>query len=75
MGQGFFSRQTIKNWLTFLASGFLVSVPVFIEAPLVRFCPEISVIMTAGWLWLAFYLMKQPKTHLWGDLLLSLIHI
>ncbi|MDJ0583309.1 DUF3120 domain-containing protein [Crocosphaera sp.] len=69
VGQSFFSRQSIKNWLTFLASGFLVSVPVFIEAPLVRFCPEISVIMTAGWLWLAFHLMKRSQTHLWGDLL------
>ncbi|MEL4894805.1 DUF3120 domain-containing protein [Crocosphaera sp. Alani8] len=69
MGQNFFSRQIVKNWLTFLASGFLVSVPVFIEAPLVRFCPEISLIATVGWLWLALYLMKRPQTHLWGDLL------
>ncbi|MGK7940055.1 MAG: DUF3120 domain-containing protein [Crocosphaera sp.] len=68
-GQNTINNQTAQNWLTFLASGFLVSVPVFIEAPLVRFCPEISVLMTGGWLWLAFYLMKRPKTHLWGDLL------
>ncbi|MDJ0507839.1 MAG: DUF3120 domain-containing protein [Crocosphaera sp.] len=68
-GQNSVNAQTVQNWLTFLASGFLVSVPVFIEAPLVRFCPEISLLMTGVWLWLAFYLMKRPKTHLWGDLL------
>jgi hypothetical protein len=69
VGQKSLNSQTAQNWLVFLAAGFLVSVPVFIEAPLVRFCPEISLLMTGGWLWLAFYLMKQQKTHLWGDLL------
>jgi hypothetical protein len=55
----------------FLGAGFLVSVPVFIEAPLVRFYPEISLLMTLGWIWLAQWLMKREKTHLWGDLLLG----
>ena len=53
----------------FLAAGFLVSVPVFIQAPLVRLFPEISLLMTGVWLWLAFYLMKQERTQHWGDLL------
>ena len=63
------NRQESQSWLIFLAAGFLVSVPVFIQAPLVRAFPEISLLMTGGWFGLAFYLMKRPKTRLWGDLL------
>lgn len=63
------NRQESQSWLIFLAAGFLVSVPVFIQAPLVRAFPEMSLLMTGGWFGLAFYLMKRPKTHLWGDLL------
>ncbi|MEM8777733.1 MAG: DUF3120 domain-containing protein [Cyanobacteria bacterium P01_G01_bin.49] len=62
-------HQNSESWLIFWAAGFLVSVPVFIQAPLVRLFPEISLLMTGGWFGLAFYLMRQPKTHLWGDLL------
>ncbi|HAC63290.1 MAG TPA: DUF3120 domain-containing protein [Cyanothece sp. UBA12306] len=63
------NNQVSQGWLMFLAAGFLVSVPVFIEAPLVRLCPQISVLMTLVWLWLAWTLMKQEHTHHWGDLL------
>ncbi|MEA5535957.1 DUF3120 domain-containing protein [Crocosphaera sp. XPORK-15E] len=69
MGNIPLTHQSTSSWLVFLAAGFLVSVPVFIEAPLVRLFPEISVLMTGGWLWVSFYLMRQPKTQLWGDLL------
>ncbi len=62
------SRQT---WLVFAAAVFLVSVPVFIEAPLVRSLPFISLAMTGFWVWLSFNLMSRPATYLWGDLLLG----
>ncbi|WGV26053.1 DUF3120 domain-containing protein [Halotia branconii] len=62
------SRQT---WLVFAAAVFLVSVPVFIEAPLVRSLPFISLAITGFWVWLSFKLMSRPATYLWGDLLLG----
>ncbi|NMG11205.1 DUF3120 domain-containing protein [Brasilonema sp. UFV-L1] len=58
-------------WLVFAAAVFLVSVPVFIEAPLVRSLPWLSLALTAGWVWLSFKLMSRPSTYVWGDLLLG----
>ncbi|HEY9804580.1 MAG TPA: DUF3120 domain-containing protein [Leptolyngbyaceae cyanobacterium] len=62
------ARQT---WLVFAAAVFLVSVPVFIEAPLVRSLPALSLAMTGFWVWLSFKLMSRPATYVWGDLLLG----
>ncbi len=59
------------RWLVFAAAIFLVSVPVFIEAPLVRSLPTFSLAMTGFWVWLSFTLMSRPQTYLWGDLLLG----
>jgi hypothetical protein len=42
---------------------------VFIEAPLVRSLPWLSLGLTAGWVWLSFSLMSRPATYLWGDVL------
>jgi hypothetical protein len=50
---------------------FLVSVPVFIEAPLVRSLPWLSLGLTGFWVWLSFTLMSRTSTYLWGDLLLG----
>lgn len=61
-------RQAI---LVFLASGFLVSIPVFFQAPLVRLFPWLSLILTVGWIFLSFKLKANPQTYLWGDLLLG----
>ena len=58
-----------QNWLVLVAAVFLVSVPVFIEAPLVRSLPVFSILMTAFWVWLSVHLMSRPQTYLWGDLL------
>lgn len=58
-----------QNWLVLVAAVFLVSVPVFIEAPLVRSLPVFSLLMTAFWVWLSVRLMSRPQTYLWGDLL------
>lgn len=60
------SRQA---WLVFVAAVFLVCVPVFIEAPLVRSLPLLSLAMTAGWVGLSYALMSRSSTYLWGDLL------
>ncbi|BDI15057.1 hypothetical protein ANSO36C_08590 [Nostoc cf. commune SO-36] len=62
------ARQT---WLVFAAAVFLVSVPVFIEAPIVRSLPSLSLALTAFWVWLSFSLMSRPATYVWGDLLLG----
>ncbi|MEA5620030.1 DUF3120 domain-containing protein [Cronbergia sp. UHCC 0137] len=58
-----------QTWLVFIAAMFLVSVPVFIEAPLVRSLPTLSLAITGFWVWLSITLMSRPHTHLWGDLL------
>jgi Protein of unknown function (DUF3120) len=57
------------SWLVFLGSAFLVTVPVFFQAPLVRSLPWLSLVLTLGWLAIAYYLYQQEKTRLWGDLL------
>jgi hypothetical protein len=44
---------------------------VFIEAPLVRSLPWLSLAMTSGWVGLSFALMSRTSTYLWGDLLLG----
>ena len=65
---GVASRQAL---LIFGAAVFLVSVPVFIEAPLVRVAPWLSVALTALWIWLSKLLMSRNRTYIWGDLLLG----
>ncbi|NEO29569.1 MAG: DUF3120 domain-containing protein [Symploca sp. SIO3C6] len=62
------NRQT---WSVFWASSFLVSVPVFVQAPLVRELPFLSLVMTLGWVWLGLRLFKGKETKIWGDLLLG----
>ena len=57
--------------MLFGASAFLVSVPVFLQAPLVRQLPLLSLVMTLGWVWLGLWLFQRKTTHLWGDLLLG----
>ncbi|AFY77612.1 Protein of unknown function (DUF3120) [Pleurocapsa sp. PCC 7327] len=55
----------------FLAAAFLVSVPVFIQTPLVRLFPWVSLLLTGGWAILGIALLKHPKTQIWGDLLIG----
>lgn len=56
-----------RGWV-FAAAAFLVSVPVFFEAPLVRQLPLVACLLSAGWLWLGNLLRSRPKTEIWGDL-------
>lgn len=60
-----------QSGIVFGAAVFLVTVPVFIEAPLVRALPMMSLALTALWLWLSFALMSRSSTQVWGDLLLG----
>lgn len=65
------SQTGKQSWLIFTAAVFLVSVPVFIEAPLVRSLPSVSIVITGFWIWLSLKLMSRSQTYLWGDLLLG----
>ncbi len=58
-----------RSLLVFLASAFLVSIPVFFQAPLVRIFPSVSLILTLVWFQLSFHWKRQPQTYLWGDIL------
>ena len=51
------------------AAAFLVAVPVFVQAPLVRLIPEVSLAMTAIWLFIGWKLLQENNTQLWGDLI------
>lgn len=63
--------QIQGTWGVFAAAAFLVSVPVFIEAPLVRQFPAVSLMSTAFWVGLGLIWLKRPQTRIWGDLLLG----
>lgn len=55
----------------FAASAFLVAIPVFIQAPLVRVAPALSLVLTAFWLWLGRRWLDKPHLSLWGDLMVG----
>jgi Protein of unknown function (DUF3120) len=59
------------TWSAFAAAAFLVSVPVFIEAPLVRHYPVLSVVMTILWVCLGAILLQRRHSQIWGDLILG----
>ncbi len=60
-----------QQWLLFIAASFLVSIPVFFQAPLVRLWPLLSLVLTPAWIGLSLNLLKRETTRLWGDLLLG----
>lgn len=61
----------VPAWGIAAAAVFLVSVPVFIEAPLVRSLPWLSLVATGGWAGLSAWLLSCPRQRVWGDLLLG----
>ncbi|NUN65318.1 DUF3120 domain-containing protein [Pseudanabaena biceps] len=63
------TASLLQHWQMWLASLFLVSVPVFFEAPLVRHAPWLSLIFSVGWLAIAKHLQEDIKTSLWGSLI------
>ncbi|AFZ54463.1 DUF3120 domain-containing protein [Cyanobacterium aponinum] len=62
-------KEKRKRILLFSSSAFLVSIPVFFQAPLVRIFPWLSLLLTFVWVALSFHWRKQPETYIWGDLL------
>lgn len=57
------------RWSLLGAAAFLVSLPVFVQAPLVRYAPWVGLVLTLFWLALSFHLMSLPKHRLWGNVL------
>jgi hypothetical protein len=57
--------------MVFGAAVFLVSVPVFFEAPLVRALPWLSLAMTALWAGVSRILSRRSHTALWGELMVG----
>ena len=64
-------NQERRAWRVFGAASFLVSVPVFFQAPLVRLFPWISLSLTLFWIVLGLWLYKRPQTIWWGDIILG----
>lgn len=60
-----------QRWLIFAVSVFLVSVPVFIQAPLVRFFPWVSLAVTPLLVMLGVRLLSRSAFRQGGDLLLG----
>ncbi len=50
---------------------FFVSVPVFLQAPLVRFLPWLSLLGTIPWIIYGLLLLRRPERFLLGDLILG----
>jgi hypothetical protein len=59
------------RWLIFLSAVFLVSVPVFIQAPLVRYLPWLSLGLTPVLWWVGSRLSARMQARWVGDLLLG----
>ncbi|NJK52991.1 MAG: DUF3120 domain-containing protein, partial [Leptolyngbyaceae cyanobacterium SU_3_3] len=57
----------VRPWFIFLGAVFLVAIPVFFEAPLVRVLPWLSLALTAGWLLLGSALSSKPQTKVLGE--------
>ncbi|VEP18188.1 conserved membrane hypothetical protein [Hyella patelloides LEGE 07179] len=60
-----------QAWWVFGAASFLVSVPVFFQAPIVRLFPSISLLLTLVWVVLGWFLYRRSQTRWWGDLILG----
>lgn len=58
-----------QSILVFVLSAFLVTIPVFFQAPLVRVVPWLSLIVSAFWFILGLYWRSQAKMSIWGDLI------
>ncbi|MGB5636583.1 MAG: DUF3120 domain-containing protein, partial [Waterburya sp.] len=63
--------QGSKGWRVFFTASFLVSVPVFFQAPIVRLFPKVSLILTLFWVGLGWYLSQRPQNLWWGDIILG----
>jgi hypothetical protein len=57
-----------QAWRVFFTASFLVSVPVFFQAPIVRLFPWVSLLLTGFWVGLGYLLYQRPNRW-WGDIL------
>ena len=60
-----------RSWRVFLAASFLVSVPVFFQAPIVRLFPQISLVLTLFWVGVGWSLYRRPQSRWWGDIMIG----
>ena len=60
-----------EAWRVFFTASFLVSVPVFFQAPIVRLFPELSLVLTLFWVGLGIYLDRRFQDRWWGDIVLG----
>lgn len=60
-----------QAWWVFGAASFLVSVPVFFQAPIVRLFPVVSLWLTLVWVVVGWLLYRRASTRWWGDILLG----
>jgi len=65
------SSQSRLQIQVFLAALGLVILPVFVQAPLVRYLPWVSLAVTPLWLCLGLAMMKRPNWQVWGDLIVG----
>lgn len=65
------SEPQAHQLTAFLTAAFLVSVPVFIQAPLVRTYPWLSLGATLIWLLGGLVMLRRPATQFWGDLVIG----
>ena len=63
------SVGSVQSWLLFGIAVVLVSLPVFVQAPLVRSWPWLSLGVTLGWLLISRWMLARPSAQIWGDLL------
>lgn len=63
--------ESLAQIQVFGASAGLVILPVFVQAPLVRYFPWISLAMTSAWLGLGWLLLQRPRWQVWGDLVIG----
>ncbi len=63
--------RSIPQMQVFSAALALVILPVFVQAPLVRYLPWVSLALTPLWLGLGLYWMKRPGWYIWGDLMVG----
>lgn len=64
-------NQERQAWRVFFTASFLVSIPVFFQAPIVRLFPWLSLCLTLVWLGLGWWLYQRPLTRWWGDIILG----
>lgn len=60
-----------RPWWAAGVAAFLVSGPVFVEAPLVRSLPVLSLLLTLVWVGFGCGFLERPAYRRWGDVLLG----